>query len=258
MSGCTIHEGPTSAVTSQSIGINLLLVSRQIYHEAVLKPFTEASFYCLSLDRGRICGLRPFVDALVPAQAKTITRLRMVVQCSYRGPAREMLLCAHYAPIFCKGTIKKLEGLRELQIVLAPLLTAEPKAHYFLTDLWGDFRYARTQRKLAEKGVKSLRIAMEAEFVDADRLGEMESSYLTFAGRNETAEIEKWLEKTGVELLFGRSVADGLQPLPRDERVVQADNTRGTSPETTLEAMRQAREESQERYLASVRAPYLA
>lgn len=106
--GCTIHKAPTSAVTPQTIGIHLLLVSRQIYHEAALKPFTEGSFSCVSHDRGKVSGLRPFVDALVPVQAQALAHLRLTIQCSYRGTPRQLLPCVEPGPIFCKGTIDKL------------------------------------------------------------------------------------------------------------------------------------------------------
>lgn len=39
--GCTVHDPPQAPLTSSGIGLGLLQASRQIYHEAVLKPFSE-------------------------------------------------------------------------------------------------------------------------------------------------------------------------------------------------------------------------
>ena len=77
--GCTISDSSKTLVTPSSIGLGLLQASRQIYHEAVLKPFSETRFYCEFRPNGAPCGLRKFVDALAPPQAKAIARLRLVM-----------------------------------------------------------------------------------------------------------------------------------------------------------------------------------
>lgn len=166
--GCTIHEASTSTVTPQSIGLHLLLVSRQVYHEAVPKPFTEGSFYSLSHDRSKVKGLRPFVDASVPAQAQALAHLRVAIQCSYRGAPRDLFTEVQFGSIFGKGTVQKLTGLSDLQIVLAPLLALEQKASFFLTSFSIHFRDSPGVYSLIEQVLQSLRITMEAEFVDVD------------------------------------------------------------------------------------------
>jgi hypothetical protein len=47
-----------------------------MYHEAALKPFTEASFHFVLVRRECSSGLKLFLDSLVPAQARAIAHLR--------------------------------------------------------------------------------------------------------------------------------------------------------------------------------------
>jgi hypothetical protein len=54
----------------------MLQVCRQMYHEAALKPFTEASFHFVLVRRECSSGLKLFLDSLVPAQARAIAHLR--------------------------------------------------------------------------------------------------------------------------------------------------------------------------------------
>lgn len=141
--------------------------------------------------------------------------------------------------------------------MLAPLLTSEPEGRQFLSSVSIYVLDHIVFHSLIERDITSLRMTMEVDFIDVDANtpGAEDSTYLTFGGRNGISEIEKLLEKTEVELLFGPWVANGIYPVPCDKRVVQADNTRGISPPTTYEAVQKAHEESHERYLASVRYP---
>jgi hypothetical protein len=55
----------------------MLQVCRQIYHEAVLKPFTKASFHIAMIDRSCKAQLKRFLATLVPTQARAIAHLRI-------------------------------------------------------------------------------------------------------------------------------------------------------------------------------------
>jgi hypothetical protein len=57
--------------------VHMLQVCRQIYHEAVLKPFTEASFHIVMIDRSCKAQLKRFLATLVPTQARAIAHLRI-------------------------------------------------------------------------------------------------------------------------------------------------------------------------------------
>jgi hypothetical protein len=59
------------------IPVQLLQVCRQIYHEAVLKPFTEPTFKFMMTDDGVNRGMTSFLDSLVPTQARAIQRLHL-------------------------------------------------------------------------------------------------------------------------------------------------------------------------------------
>lgn len=90
----------------EGFSLSLLQVSRQIYHEAALKPFQQTLFtfdFDDSQTREASYGLPAFMNALVPAQVKAITRLRLLST----GPA-----CISYAKL------SRLEGLKHLEIQL--------------------------------------------------------------------------------------------------------------------------------------------
>ena len=89
---------------SQAFSLPLLQVCRQIYHEAALKPFQQASFnYDFDEDCSKGQGLLAFLRALVPVQVKAITRLR--------------LSCPR--PAFLKTTtLAKMRGLKHMGIQL--------------------------------------------------------------------------------------------------------------------------------------------
>ena len=59
------------------IPVQLLQVCRQIYHEAVLKPFTQPTFKFTMTDDGVNRGMTSFLDSLVPTQARAIQHLHL-------------------------------------------------------------------------------------------------------------------------------------------------------------------------------------
>jgi hypothetical protein len=81
------------------------------------------------------CGLRRFVDALAPPQAKAIARLRLVIEHAYMFKKNHILQSLAFGVIPGKGTIMKLKGLKDLEIVLAPLLFEETIAPRYLSEL---------------------------------------------------------------------------------------------------------------------------
>jgi hypothetical protein len=84
------------------IPLHLLQVCRQVYHEAVLKPFTQATFHSMtgtSLQQ----DLQMFLNLLVPAQAKAVARL--------------VAICP-YGDFISPALLKKFEGLTHLDIHL--------------------------------------------------------------------------------------------------------------------------------------------
>jgi hypothetical protein len=63
-------------VGSCKIPVHMLQACRQMYHEAALKPFTEASFHFVLARKECSSGLKLFLDSLVPTQARAIAHLR--------------------------------------------------------------------------------------------------------------------------------------------------------------------------------------
>jgi hypothetical protein len=79
----------------------MLQVCRQIYHEAALKPFTEASFHVIIPDRHCRSEMKLFLAMLVPTQARAIAHLRFSL----------------IEDQFLSGTIAKhLTGLKHVEI----------------------------------------------------------------------------------------------------------------------------------------------
>jgi len=63
-------------VGSCNIPVHMLQVCRQMYHEAALKPFTEASFHIVLVSEECSSSLKRFRASLVPTQARAIAHLR--------------------------------------------------------------------------------------------------------------------------------------------------------------------------------------
>lgn len=89
--------------TTNSVSVDFLQVSRQIYHEAALKPFSQISFNYVSATFGidNIYGLRAFLDALNPTQVRAVANFRLAI-----GP--DAYLNHH--------TFARLSGLEHLHI----------------------------------------------------------------------------------------------------------------------------------------------
>ena len=87
--------------------LDILRVSRQIYHEAALLPFASNKF-ALGLHRpgGNSKDIEPFVASLVPAQVRAITHL--IVD---RGNLFDACSIPH-------SLIPRLTGLKRLQLII--------------------------------------------------------------------------------------------------------------------------------------------
>lgn len=94
--------------TASSISVDFLRVSRQIYHEAALKPFSQTSFNYVGATFGmdNVYGLRAFLDALNPTQARAVANLRLAV-----GPSGYLN----------HNTFARLSGLEHLRIDISLL-----------------------------------------------------------------------------------------------------------------------------------------
>jgi hypothetical protein len=120
-------------VTTLNIGLELLLVSRQIYHEAGLKPFTEISFHYNARYLGTIDAFSRLLDQMSPPQRVAIARLRLVVEHHYDEKGGPIGLPWRSMPD--KKTILKLKGLRNLEIVLSPSFWEQCDANDYITQL---------------------------------------------------------------------------------------------------------------------------
>jgi hypothetical protein len=92
------HESP---LPMNQLSLGLLSVCRQIYHEAVLVPFTDNIF----IDDVRVNGphLRTFLDRLVPIQVKSINHL---------------ILNTTQMSLHCASDLNRLSGLKTLEFNL--------------------------------------------------------------------------------------------------------------------------------------------
>lgn len=195
-------------VTPLNIGLEFLQVSRQIYHEARPKPFTEISFHCNARYLGKIDAFSRLLDQMSPPQRQAMARLRLIVEhhCDEKGgpiglPWRSMP---------DKKTILKLKGLRDLEIVLSPPFWEQCDANDYITQLVDKLKPCPTLQVLKILCLRSLRITLEPQFDQRYYDG----IYATFASRNETNILKYWLKQTELELHFNRYVALGEDPVP--------------------------------------------
>jgi hypothetical protein len=195
-------------VTPQSIGLELLLVSRQIYHEARMKPFTEISFHYNARHIGHIDAFSRLLDQMSPPQRQAIARFRLILE--HRHDERGGPLSLPWQAFPGKKTILKLKGLKDLEIVLSPHFWGKCSAEKYLSLLVRCLRPEPTMRALRIFCLRSLRITTEPQsdqkYVDG--------IYATFASRDETATIEQWLKYTELELQYSRMVALGRSRVP--------------------------------------------
>lgn len=84
------------------LSLQILQVCRQIYHETALQPFSHAIFtYESSSSSAKDRGLQAFLNALIPAQAKAITHLR---------------LASATIDVLTSAILPKLKGLKRLEL----------------------------------------------------------------------------------------------------------------------------------------------
>ena len=97
------HECHESPLQLERFSLGLLSVCRQIYHEAVLVPFTDNTF----IDDVRLNGahLRAFLDRLVPIQVKSI---------------KHLILNTTEMSLRCATDLNRLSGLKTLVYNLVP------------------------------------------------------------------------------------------------------------------------------------------
>jgi hypothetical protein len=226
-------------VTTRNIGLELLLVSRQIYHEARLKPFTKISFHCNARYLGHIDAFSRLLDQMSPPQRQAIARLRLIIEhhCDEKGgpiglPWRSMP---------DKKTILKLKGLRDLEMVLSPSFWEQCDANDHITQLVDKLKPCPTLQVLKILCLRSLRITLEPQFDQRYHDG----IYATFASRNETDILKYWLKQTELELHFNRYVALGEEPVPA-YGVKQDDPTSRALPWASPEELEEARLEMTE------------
>lgn len=105
------RRAPPPVLMRREIPLHMLEVSRQIYHEAVLKPFTQVSFH-FRTGRHELRELRMLLKILVPAQAKAIARFYGTV---YDGTFTTPSL------------LGKFDGLKhvDLHIILSPVMETD-------------------------------------------------------------------------------------------------------------------------------------
>ena len=169
----------------KSLSLQSLQVCRQIYHEAALKPFQQASFnynfdnYCY---KGQ--GLQAFLRALVPVQAKAITHLRL----------------SSLGPTFLKTTtLSKMKGLKHLEIHLDFRI----KSSDYVLRVLGRFASDPLVLALAELDAKSIHVDLGLQapgrrFKEAEALHGRIFKSLTV---DDAKVFEEFLKRTETTLL---------------------------------------------------------
>jgi hypothetical protein len=131
---------------SCKIPVHMLLACRQIYHEAVLKPFTEASFHIIMIDSSCKSQLRRFLATLVPAQARAIAHLRisllddLFVDHAFASHFRGLKHVEIHVETYCSHRAPEMEILPMLQLL--------------------DMEHGKGFRALEDLGLRSLRLTV--------------------------------------------------------------------------------------------------
>jgi hypothetical protein len=143
-------------------------------------------------------------------------------------------------PVPAKTTIAKLKGLTNMEIVLAPFIEEEPevKASMFISELEEAFIMTLGMQALVHSRLRSLRVTMDATFVDFE-----DELTPTFAERGEKEVLEIWLRETEMRLHFGSVLSDDA-PLPEFD-IVQNDENVCLPPWATLEGLEKTRLEEE-------------
>jgi len=158
-------------VRSLKIPVHLLQVCRQIYHEAALKPFTEATFG-VTLDGGKRANPQfgRFLATLVPTQARAIAHLRICIL--------SLALDDH----FLSSTIAShFEGLKHVEIHI------ETQGHTLLPNMpllqLQKLEHERGFTALKRLDLKSLRLTVGIWDIDPTEV--VTDSILEWIGRLE-------------------------------------------------------------------------
>ena len=237
--GCTIFSNATTPVTPLNISLGLLQTSRQIYHEAVLKPFSETSFHYQAFTNEKVCGLQKFTEALAPPQAKAIARLRLIFRHTYWAKDDQTPPSLRFGVIPGKSTILRLKGLKDLQIVLAPRIVEKKAARRYLALLSQSLPNSPGIIALSDLRLRSLRVTVEGDFGKGE---DVRDTWPTFAARGEREEVEQWLRRFELELHVGFLVDTDLDPMP-PFAIKQNDDAIRIPPWSTDEALETARVE---------------
>lgn len=138
----------------------------------------------------------------------------------------------HIGPIPSKTNLAKLKGLKDLEIVLAPIIEEEREADasLYISGLEKAFTLTPGMQSLVKLRLRSLRVTMEAEF---------DASVPMFGQRGGKDALEAWLRKTEMRLHFGSVLSDDT-PLP-DFGVVQDDERIPLPHWATPEGLERAR-----------------
>lgn len=158
----------------------------------------------------KVCGLQKFLDALVPPQAKAITDLRLIIRHHYYAKDTQMPPKLIFGLLPVKGTIMKLKGLKDLEIVLAPGSSQEVRARRYLDDLSVTLPTFPGITALSDLRLRTLRVTIEADFGKGDDIND---TFPSFGARGERAGIENWLRRFELELHVGFLVDLDREPL---------------------------------------------
>jgi hypothetical protein len=126
----------------------MLQVCRQIYHEAALKPFTEASFHIILVNKYCSPGLKKFLGTLVPAQARAIAHLRISL-------LKDQFLSSAILP--------PLSGLKHVEINIATY--GHPRIRDESLRQLQAFENGPGFKALKKLGLKSLRLTVLTEHI---------------------------------------------------------------------------------------------
>lgn len=185
---CTT-SGAQRSSASKGLSLPLLQVSRQIYHEAVLKPFQQA-FFILNCDEIPMYpasyGLPAFMNALAHAQVKAITRLRLLSASS---------VC------ICYAKLPRLQGLKHLKLQLDfKFIFADSDS--VIHEL-GKFAHDSDMRSLVKLHLNSVRIEIGLDGPNScDRAwAELTRKNLTSPTQDDAKILEEVLKRTEADLL---------------------------------------------------------
>jgi hypothetical protein len=169
----------TRTAGRREFALDVLLVSRQIYQETVLRPFRQTTFSQMTHGPTRFHGLPAFLCDLAPAQAQAITRMRMVSLGLY---------------FQTQDTIQQLKGLQHLDLLIVPW-ALDDDGHDFMRILH-EFADQYGIRALCRSGLHTVRLAAEIN-VESDAAVSEISQRVAAGART----VLQWLHDMEVYLL---------------------------------------------------------